>query len=249
MRSKDSYDNPEGAKIYLEYLETESGQVHQSVLYSAFRGTLGEDKDQKILDAASGPGWLAAKLRHEFPNVQCCDGSKFFIDYIQTNYHGLTARQVDLAEPLPYQDQEFDTIIFSMAAHDVEDQKKTFAEMNRILKPGGKLLISLANPYYAYPVGVWKRGIIGRLLFQKPKLKVRPYHWFGGQSRNYTFKKSLESYFYKLSEHLNNIIGSGFNLQRYEDLESLEDSPRFTGKYKLHRYPYLIFLEFKKVAQ
>jgi ubiquinone/menaquinone biosynthesis C-methylase UbiE len=137
MRAKDSYDNAEGAQAFLKYLDTEAGQVHQSVLYSAFRNALGNDSNQKILDAGSGPGWLAAKLRADFPHIECCDGSKFFVDYIQKTYPGLAARQVDLAEPLPYPDGEFDTIIFSMAAHDVEDQKKTFAEMKRILKPRG----------------------------------------------------------------------------------------------------------------
>ncbi len=249
MRAKDSYDNAAGAEAFLKYLDTEAGQVHQSVLYSAFRNALGNSSNQKILDAASGPGWLAAKLRNEFPNVECCDGSKFFIDYINKTYPGLAARLVDLAEPLPYSDGEFDTIIFSMAAHDVEDQKKTFAEMKRILKPRGKLLISIANPYYAYPVGVWKRGIIGRLLMRKPKLKLRPYHWFSKTSRHYSFKKYLTGYFYKLSEHLNNITESGFNLRRFEDLESPEDSPNFTGQYKLHRYPYLLFMEFEKSGE
>jgi hypothetical protein len=95
-------------------------------------------------------------------------------------------------------------------------------------------------------VGVWKRGIIGRLLMQKPKLKLRPYHWFSKTSRHYSFKKYLTGYFYKLSEHLNNITESGFNLRRFEDLESPEDSPNFTGQYKLHRYPYLLFMEFEK---
>lgn len=251
MRSKDSYDNPEGAKQYLQYLDSDSGQTHQAVLYKAFRGVLGEsDKNQKILDAASGPGWLSAKLQPEFPNIECCDGSQFFIDYIKQTHSNLTARQADLAEPLPYADNEFNTIIFSMAAHDVEDQKKTFSELRRILQPNGKLLISLANPYYVYPVVEWKRGILGRLLGRKPTPKLHPYHWFAKfNSRNYTFEKSLQSYFYKLSEHLNNIISSGFALQRFEDLECAEDSPRFNAQYKLHRYPTLLFMEFKKAGQ
>jgi len=249
MRSKDSYDNAEGAGQFLEFLDSESGQTHQEILYKAFRGALGEDKTQKILDTASGPGWLAAKLQPEFPNIECCDGSQFFLDYLKKTYPNLTAKQVDLAEPPPYAEKEFDTIIFSMAAHDVEDQKKTFSYLNRILKPGGKLLISIANPYYVYPVGVWKRGLLGRLLLQKPKLKLRPYHWFAKPNRNYTFKKSLQSYFYKLSEHLNNITASGFALVKFEDLECAEDSPRFNAQYRLHRYPMLLFMEFKKTGQ
>lgn len=253
MRSKDSYNNQEGADKFIKFLASEAGRTHQAILYEAFRGALGDDKTQKILDAACGPGWLTAKLQPEFPNIECCDGSQFFLDYLKQTYPNLSETKttlVDLAEPLSYADNEFDTIIFSMAAHDVEDQKKTFSYLNRILKPNGKLLISIANPYFAYPVGVWKRGIVGRLLGRKPKLKVRPYHWFAKPSnRNYTYHQSLESYFYKLSEHLNNIIGSGFALQRFEDLECAGDSPRFNEQYKLYRYPTLLFMEFKKAGQ
>lgn len=249
MRSKDSYDNEAGAKKFIEYLNTDSGQTQQAVLYSAFRNGLGTNKNQKILDAACGPGWLSAKLQPEYPNIESCDGSKYFLEHLSLSYPTLKAQHVDLAQPLPYPDSEFDAIIFSMAAHDVEDQKKTFTEMRRILKPGGKLLVSIANPYIAFPVGVWKRSIFDRLLGRKPTLQVRPYHWFVKKSRNYTFHNILESYFYKLSEHINNAISSGFVLMHFEELESKEDSTKFNLQYNLHRYPALLFMGFEKPGQ
>lgn len=249
MRSKDSYDNQIGAEKFIQFLNTDSGQTHQDVLYTAFRNALGNDKNQKILDAACGPGWLSAKLKPEFPNIESCDGSKFFLDHLKRSYPDIKAQQVDLSETLPYSDAEFDTIIFSMAAHDVEDQQKTFSELGRTLKYGGKLLISIANPYFAYPAGVWKRSILDWVLSRKPSLTVSPYHWFTKQSRNYTFHGVLESYFYKLSEHINNATTSGFNLRRLEELECKEDSPKFNLQYKLHRYPSLLFMEFEKSRQ
>src|SRR6185503_558542 len=105
-------------------------------------------------------------------------------------YPRIKFTEVDLRGALPYADNSFDTLIMSMAAHDVEDQVKTFTELRRILKPGVKLMLTMVNPYYAYPVGVWKRGIIGRLLMRKPRLLVRPYHWFGKKDRNFTFNKT-----------------------------------------------------------
>jgi ubiquinone/menaquinone biosynthesis C-methylase UbiE len=253
MRSKDSY-NQEGAQKFIEFLNSDSGQTHQGVLYKAFRGALGDDKTQKILDAACGPGWLSAKLQPEFPNIECCDGSQFFLDYLKKTYPNLATtptKKVDLAEPLPYADNEFDTIIFSLAAQDMEDQQKTFSYLNRILKPNGKLLLAIPNPYYAYPVGIWKRTILGKLFGGKPKFKVRPYNWFGKAgkaNRNYVYRQPIQSYFYKLSEHLNNIISSGFTLRRFEDLECAEDDPDMGFQYSLHRYPILLFMEFKKTG-
>jgi ubiquinone/menaquinone biosynthesis C-methylase UbiE len=245
--SKESYDNAEGAQNYLDFLANDDGQFFRKVLFEAFARRLGDDRNQKILDVACGPGWLANEVAKNYPNIEACDGSRNFLEHARREYPHLKFTEVDLNSRLPYSDDEFDTLIMSMAAHDVEDQVKTFTELRRIVKPGGKLMLTMVNPYYAFPVGVWKRGIIGRLLMRRPRLLVRPYHWLAGKnSRNFTFNKTLECYFYKLSEHLNHITESGFSLTHMQDLESKEDSANYDLQYRLHRFPVIIYLEFKK---
>ncbi len=245
--SLESYDNPEGAQNYLEFLASEDGQFFRKVLFEAFHSRLGSDTNQKILDVACGPGWLSAEIAKTYPNIEACDGSGPFLEHARKTYPNIKITQVDLNTRLSYADNEFDTLIMSMAAHDVEDQIKTFTELRRILKPGGKLMLTMVNPYYAFPVGVWKRGIIGRLLMRKPSLLVRPYHWLAGKnSRNFTFNKTLECYFYKLSEHLNHITDAGFTFTHMKDLESKEDSPNYNLQYRLHRFPIIVYLEFTK---
>jgi ubiquinone/menaquinone biosynthesis C-methylase UbiE len=244
--SKDSYDAPEGAQNYLKFLESEDGQFFQQILFETFRSRLGGDKHQKILDAACGPGWLTYKLSKEFSNIEALDASGPFLDYARKNYPQCKFTEGNLNNPLPYQDNSFDAIVFSMAAHDVEDQVKTFTELARILKPGGKLMLTFVNPYYAFPVGVWKRGIIGRLLMRMPKLLLRPYHWFAKDSRNFTFHETLECYFYKLSEHLNHLRKAGLEFEFMHELESKQDSPNYNLQYRLHRFPIILYVEFKK---
>ncbi len=244
--SRESYDNNEGAQNYLDFLESEDGQFFRKVLFESFQSRLGQDKNQKILDAACGPGWLSAKLSKEFPNIEGLDASGPFLQHAQIKYSQLKFTGGDLNSTLPYSDNEFDTIIMSMAAHDVEDQVKTFTELRRILKPGGKFMLTFVNPYYAFPVGVWKRGIWGRLLFKKPKLKLRPYHWFAKKDRGFTFNKTLECYFYKLSEHLNHLREAGFNFEHMKDLESLQDCKNYNLQYRLHRFPIILYVEFSK---
>lgn len=244
--SKDSYAAPEGAENYLKFLDSEDGQFFQQILFETFRSRLGENKDQKILDVACGPGWLTKKLNEEFSNIEALDASGPFLEHARKEYPNLKFTAGDLNGALPYSDNTFDSIIMSMAAHDVEDQVKTFIELRRILKPEGKLMLTFVNPYYAFPVGVWKRGILGRLLLRKPSLLLRPYHWFSKQSRNFTFHETLECYFYKLSEHLNHLKEAGLQFEFMHELESLQDSENYNLQYRLHHFPIILYVEFKK---
>ncbi len=243
--SQESYDNPEGAQNYLDFLESEDGQFFRQILFESFHSRLGENKDQKILDAACGPGWLSDQISAAgFKNIEALDASGPFLEHAKTKYPNLKFTAADLNTTLPYAGDEFDTIIMSMAAHDVEDQVKTFTELRRILKPGGKFMLTFVNPYYAFPVGVWKRGIIGRLLMRRPRLLIRPYHWFAKKERGFTFNKTLECYFYKLSEHLNHLREAGFQFEMMKDLESLKDSDNYNLQYRLHRFPIIVYVEF-----
>jgi ubiquinone/menaquinone biosynthesis C-methylase UbiE len=244
--SKDSYNDPSGAQSYLEFLETEDGAVFKETIFGAIRARLQDNPEQKILDAACGPGWLTAKLAAQFPNTEGLDGSKPFLDFARRRFPDLKFVEADLNSQLPYNDAAFDVVVMSMAAHDIEDQTRTFTELRRILKPGGQLILTIANPYYAFPVGVWKRGWLGRLLFKKPQLQVRPYHWFAKQDRDYSFYEGLESYFYKFSEHLNNLKAAGFNFEHMTELESLQDSSAYNLQYRLHRFPVILLVEARK---
>jgi ubiquinone/menaquinone biosynthesis C-methylase UbiE len=247
--SQESYDNEIGAKNYLDFLASEDGKFFRHILHEAFSRRLEKDPSQRILDVACGPGWLSHEISKTHPNIEACDGSRYFLEHARKEYPEIKFNEVNLNNRLIYADNEFNTLIMSMAAHDVEDQVKTFTELHRIIRPGGKLMLTMVNPYYAFPVGVWKRGIIGRLLMRRPKLLVRPYHWLAGkESRNFTFNKTLECYFYKMSEHLNNITEAGFCLRHMQELESKDDSKTYDLKYRMHRFPVIIYLEFTKPA-
>lgn len=257
--AKDSYDTQKGAQNYLDFLSSEDGKFYQKVLLETFLNHLnenGENKtDQKILDAGCGPGWMTSELHKTYYNIQGCDGSSFFINHAKKEYPQIKFDQVDLNLPLPYSDNEFGSIILSMASDNLENQADAFKEMFRCLKPNGKLMLAVANPYYAYPVGIWKRGFWGRLLMRKPKLLVKPYHWLSGKfntatnagvKKQVTYNSNLRFYFYTFSELMNNLRKSGLNFEKLEELGSKEDSANYNMEYRMHRFPVLIYLEFKK---
>ncbi|MGO4958505.1 class I SAM-dependent methyltransferase [Luteococcus sp. Sow4_B9] len=69
---------------------------------------------------------------------------------------GATAdlRIADLAAPLPYADDTFDLITVSLALHYVQDWEGTLKELRRLLRPHGRLVISIIHPFvyaFSYP--------------------------------------------------------------------------------------------------
>jgi SAM-dependent methyltransferase len=52
----------------------------------------------------------------------------------------------DLAKPLPYADAAFDDIVASLVLHYLEDWTEPLAELRRVLKPGGRLILSVNHP-------------------------------------------------------------------------------------------------------
>ena len=52
----------------------------------------------------------------------------------------------DLNEPLPFADEGFDDVVASLVLHYLEDWTGPLAELRRVLRPGGRLLISVNHP-------------------------------------------------------------------------------------------------------
>lgn len=60
--------------------------------------------------------------------------------------------QVDLRDPLPFDEGVFDVVVSSLVLHYVEDWNPTLAELRRVLRPGGRLIASVDHPFVAYTI-------------------------------------------------------------------------------------------------
>jgi SAM-dependent methyltransferase len=241
-----SYQDPETAKLYAEFLNSEDGKIQREILWQHIEPLLPQNQTIPVLDAGCGSGWLADKLSGYYKHISGCDLSPELIEAAKVNYPPGEFTVADICQSLPFAENSFGLEILNMVAHDLEDQKKAFKNLFSVLRPGGCAIVSIINPYYAFPVGVWKRGWLGLLLMKKPKLLLRPYNFFVKNSRVFVWKKNIPGFFYTLPETLNAALSAGFSLNYFGEVASNTDSKIFDLRYRLYRFPVMLVFKLEK---
>ena len=98
-------------------------------------------KPQRLLDVASGTGDLALEIQEACPD---CDviASDFCAEMLaHAAARGLQKTIVADALNLPFPDNGFDVVTVAFGLRNMADYPAALREMNRVLKPGGRLVI------------------------------------------------------------------------------------------------------------
>ena len=95
---------------------------------------------QTILDLAAGTGSSSIVFLREGVKVVAADFSNGMLEEGRRRHPELEFVFAD-ASALPFADTEFDTVTISFGIRNVEKTEVALAEMYRVLKPGGKLVI------------------------------------------------------------------------------------------------------------
>ncbi len=112
----------------------------------------GDVNGRRILDAGCGSGPLSAALRERGAIVTAFDSSPAMVKLAERRLgEDVTLLVADLSEPLPFADGAFDDVVVSLVLHYLKDWTAPLAELRRVLRPGGRLLLSVKHPV-AYPV-------------------------------------------------------------------------------------------------
>jgi len=105
----------------------------------------------------------------EYPNRHI--GNLYGIDIVpappQLPSTYVETKQVDLnTSPIPYPDGFFDTVIANDVIEHVTNPMMMLCESNRVLKPGGLLIVSTPNPYYYWE---FMQNMLVKVEFMKAK--------------------------------------------------------------------------------
>ncbi len=107
----------------------------------------GDVSGRRILDAGCGSGPLSAAIRAKGAVVTGFDASAAMVDLARQRLgEDADLHVADLGAPLPFADAEFDDVVASLVLHYLEDWAGPLAELRRVLKPGGRLILSVNHP-------------------------------------------------------------------------------------------------------
>ncbi len=127
--------------------ENESGLFNAYYARPEVLRLVGDAAGRRILDAGCGSGPLSAALHAAGAAVTGFDGSAAMVELARQRLgQDADLRVADLAAPLPFADAEFDDVVASLVLHYLENWTGPLAELRRVLKPGGRLLVSVNHP-------------------------------------------------------------------------------------------------------
>ena len=108
--------------------------------------------DARVLELGSGPGYLWRDNLERIPagwNVTLSDFSPGMLDEarrsLASNRHTFRFQQSD-ARAIPWKDNAGDAVIANYMLHYVPDRLQALSEMQRVLKPGGKVYLGANGP-------------------------------------------------------------------------------------------------------
>ena len=173
---------------------------------------LGDVAGRRVLDAGCGEGYLARILAEHGARVTGIDLAPRLVELARSRDAdgAIDYRVADLSAPLPDEAGSFDAVASYLVLNDVEDYRAFAATVAQVLRPGGRAVVALNNPY-SYAI---RKGMVDYLASGR------------------TFPCGLAAlgvnvvfYHRTLGEYLDAFLGAGLRLTKLVDV----DQPTFAA--------------------
>ena len=131
-------------------------------------------KDARALVAGCGVGMYAGQIRERFTE----DVTAFDIEISRARVasRGIPGALVAAGEDIPFADASFDVVLSHEVIEHVRDDRRSLAEMLRVAKPGGRVLLFCPNRWHPFETHghYWK----GEYRFgNSPLINYLPRRW------------------------------------------------------------------------
>ncbi|WP_299766525.1 class I SAM-dependent methyltransferase [uncultured Dokdonia sp.] len=190
-------------------------------------GLIENPKGKQVLDAACGPGKYAEILLLEGANVVGLDISPEMIKHAKERNKGAGTFFVhDLEHPFhQLENDTFDVVVCALAMHYIENWDHTLQEFYRVLKPNGKLVISIEHPFFEYTYFKSQR------YFEVEPVSCT-WNGFGVPVEVHSFRRSLQ-------ECINPLLTNGFMIDKILEPKPVPEFEKLDPKHfkELNEFP------------
>lgn len=234
----DIYDD--FAKEYAGMVTAREGTgIEKEPIMPRFLRLLGDISGLVVLDAGCGEGYLSRILADRGAQVTGIDYSARLIEIARAkDTEGkITYLAADLSQPLSGYERHFELIASHLVLNDVYDYQGFLKTLGTVVKPGGRLVFSMNNPY-SYVV----RNHITNYFDSG---KAFPYRGMA--------EEGVKVHFYQrtLEEYLDACFAAGFQLQRLVDVPTPEGAFKRRNDTLIplgYSFPFFMILGFVKVS-
>lgn len=216
----------------------EEAGIGNDPIMPRFLEVIGDVSGLVALDACCGEGYLARILVERGAKVTGIDVAENLVQHARAKDPDghITYQVADLSQPLPAYQQHFDLAVSHLAMNDVPDYQGFLRTLGSALKPGGRFVFSMNNPY-----SLVVRGHITDY-FDTDKA----FSYLG------MAEHGVKVHFYQrtLEQYLSACSAAGLQLQRLVDIPTPEGT--FKRRYntlipKGYHFPFFMVLSFLKV--
>ena len=148
--SQTVYD--EHADFYVGFVDRVSQTDPFRITIDAILEELGDLGGLDVCDLACGEGFLSRILADKGACVRGFDVSTKLVDLARARSDDAISFEVSDAQVLPgVTDNSFDVVVCHMAVMDIPDIDALFANVRRILRPGGRFALTVLHPCFETP--------------------------------------------------------------------------------------------------
>ncbi len=129
---------------------------------------LGDIKDKQVLDIGAGTGRLSLQFAKGGAQVMALDVSAKMLELVKRKNHKVQTIVGD-AENLPFENNSFDVVTAAFLIVHLKDPARFFDEVYRVLKDGGRFVVTNINQKDPPEVKTKEGNIIIESFYHRPE--------------------------------------------------------------------------------
>lgn len=239
------YKSKQFAEIWHKH--TQKDFLRKEMMNKIMERAVGDLKGKIVLEAGCGDGFFIPNLLKKKPKkVIGIDISRYLIEIAKKEIREKNVEfyQMDLRKRLNFRDNFFDVIVSYNVLQEIKDISRPLREMRRVLKRGGKLIISITHPLYHLFISAIETKDLPPLKSLKRYSKIEPIHSTAIKG----FEKHFVVWRKPIAYYVNQILKNQFKIIEMKDILIPPEIGKISQKHKKRvGLPVFLFFKLKKI--